>query len=53
MHVRHSAKLSASNSQHDEWTDAEFGEMAMSQALRGMEDEPPLYTQADLKERWR
>ncbi|MDI1278667.1 DUF2281 domain-containing protein [Methylobacter sp.] len=47
------ASRSASNSQHDEWIDAEFSEMAMSQALRGMEDEPPLYTQADLKERWR
>lgn len=47
------ASRSASNSQQDEWTDAKFSEMAMSQALRGMEDEPSLYTQADLKERWR
>jgi hypothetical protein len=37
---------------YDEWTNAEFGEMAMNQALRGMEDEPSLYTFDDLKERW-
>lgn len=35
-----------------EWTNAEFAEMAMKQALRGMEDEPVLYTMDDLKERW-
>ncbi len=46
------ASRSASNSQHDEWTNAEFSEMAMNQALRGMEDEPSLYTLDDLKERW-
>ena len=36
----------------DEWSDAEFGEFAMGQALRGMEDEPVLYTRDDLKECW-
>ncbi len=36
----------------DEWTDAEFSKMAMSQAMRGMEEEPLLYTLDDLKERW-
>lgn len=36
----------------DEWTNAEFSTMAMSQAMRGMEDEPPLYTADDLKEGW-
>jgi len=46
------ASRSASNSQHDEWTNAEFAEMAMNQAMRGMEDEPSLYTLDDLKERW-
>ncbi|WP_238787329.1 hypothetical protein [Thiospirillum jenense] len=29
-----------------------FSVMGMQQALRGMEDEPDLYTLADLKERW-
>lgn len=37
---------------YDEWTNAEFAEMAMNQAMRGMEDEPSLYTLDDLKERW-
>lgn len=36
----------------DEWTNAEFSQMAMSGAMRGMEEEPPLYTLDDLKERW-
>ena len=36
----------------DEWSDAEFAEFAMGQALRGMEDEPVLYTRDDLKECW-
>ena len=36
----------------DEWTNSEFSTMAMSQAMRGMEEEPPLYTLDDLKERW-
>lgn len=36
----------------DEWTNAEFSQMAMSQAMRGMEEEPPIYTLDDLKERW-
>ena len=35
-----------------DWTNAEFSHMAMSQAMRGMEEEPPLYTLDDLKERW-
>ncbi len=35
-----------------DWTPAEFSQMAMSQAMRGMEEEPPLYTLDDLKERW-
>ncbi len=47
------ASRSASNSQQNEWTNAEFNEIAISQALRGMEDEPPLYTLDVLKERWR
>lgn len=29
-----------------------FTEMAMDQAMRGIEDEPLLYTLDDLKERW-
>ena len=40
------------NAEDNEWTNTEFTEMAMNQALRGMEDEPALYTLDDLKERW-
>jgi hypothetical protein len=35
-----------------DWDNAEFTEMAMNQAMRGMENEPALYTLDDLKERW-
>jgi hypothetical protein len=37
---------------HAEWTDKEFSELAMRQALRGMEDEAATYTRDDLRERW-
>ncbi|MFA5825109.1 MAG: hypothetical protein WC825_03940 [Gallionellaceae bacterium] len=37
---------------HAEWTDAEFSKMSMQQALRGMENEPVIYTREDLQERW-
>ncbi len=39
--------------QHHDWTDAEFSFFLVGQALRGMEDEPEIYSQEDLKERWR
>lgn len=35
-----------------EWTNADFANFALSQALRGMEDDPVTYSLADLKERW-
>jgi hypothetical protein len=35
-----------------EWTDAEFSELSMRQALRGMEEESVTYTRADLREQW-
>lgn len=38
--------------QPEEWTDSEFAELAMRQALRGMEDEAVHYTIKDIKERW-
>lgn len=38
--------------QPEEWTDGEFAELAMRQALRGMEDEAVIYTHEDIKERW-
>lgn len=37
---------------HGDWTDAEFSNMAMTQALRGVEDDPVAYTRDDLREKW-
>ena len=37
---------------HAKWTDTEFSQMAMQQALRGMEEEAVTYTRADLREQW-
>jgi protein-disulfide isomerase len=34
------------------WCDEEFSQMAMAQALRGIEYDPVTYTAADLRERW-
>ncbi len=44
----------ARTTQHEpeEWTDREFAQFAMRQALRGMEDEAVGYTRDDIKERW-
>jgi hypothetical protein len=36
-----------------EWTNQDFSEFSMQQAQRGMEDDPVIYTDADLRERWR
>lgn len=36
----------------NEWTDAEFQSMSLGQAMRGLEDEPDIYAEDDLKERW-
>ncbi len=35
-----------------EWTEKGFSEFSMGQAMRGLEDEPVLYSIADIKERW-
>jgi hypothetical protein len=37
---------------HAEWTDAEFSELSMRQALRGMEADAVAYTRDDLREQW-
>jgi hypothetical protein len=43
---------SGSQNKLHEWTDGEFAQLAMRQALRGMEDEAVSYTHDDIKERW-
>lgn len=35
-----------------DWREKEFANLSMTQAMRGMEDEPQLYTEADLTEHW-
>lgn len=37
---------------NSDWSEDEFAAMAMTQALRGMEDDPVAYDLADLRERW-
>ena len=34
------------------WSEQDFSVLSASQALRGMESEPDLYTHTDLKEHW-
>lgn len=40
------------SSNEADWSEETFKLMSLGQALRGMEDEEELYTEADLKERW-
>ena len=35
-----------------DWSDQEFANLSMQQALRGIEADPVIYTDADLRERW-
>ena len=47
-----SKMASATQHESEEWTDGEFAQFAMRQALRGMEDEAVIYTRDDLKDHW-
>ncbi len=40
------------NKKLEEWTDQEFSRLAMTHAMRGLENDPVDYQLADLKERW-
>ncbi|GHE20540.1 DUF2281 domain-containing protein [Halomonas urumqiensis] len=35
-----------------DWSESEFHAMSVDQAMRGLEDEPNIYSEEDLKERW-
>lgn len=35
-----------------EWTDDEFAQLAIAQAMRGIEEDPVTYTASDITERW-
>ncbi|MGY6275592.1 hypothetical protein [Methylomonas sp. MgM2] len=47
-----SETLQSAVQQLNDWTDQTFKEFSLVQAMRGVEDESTLYTEADLKERW-
>ncbi|MCO6439709.1 MAG: DUF2281 domain-containing protein [Nitrococcus mobilis] len=50
---RESLSLTAREQEHADWSEADFSAMAMQQAMRGLEDEPTLYDEDDLVERWK
>ena len=37
---------------HSDWSEPQFTAVSVDQAMRGMDEEPGLYSQDDLKERW-
>ena len=37
---------------HSDWSNQAFNAMSVDQAMRGLEDEPEIYAESDLKERW-
>ncbi|MCO6439718.1 MAG: DUF2281 domain-containing protein [Nitrococcus mobilis] len=50
---RESLSLTAREQEHaNDWSEVDFSAMAMQQAMRCLEDEPTLYDENDLVERW-
>lgn len=48
------ARFAASQvAEKDEWSESQFPEFSMEQAMRGMEDDPVTYSRDDLREVWR
>jgi hypothetical protein len=43
---------SLSNVEATDWSDQEFKDFSMQQALRGMDEDSAIYTDADLQKRW-
>ncbi|WP_341582267.1 DUF2281 domain-containing protein [Marinobacter metalliresistant] len=41
-----------SKTKQAEWTEKDFKTMSVEQAIRGIEDEPKLYSDSDIRERW-
>jgi len=37
---------------HGDWTEKDFKAMSIEQAMLGIEDEPELYSDDDVQERW-
>jgi hypothetical protein len=47
------ARYVSSKNAFSGWVDADFKSMSVEQAMVGLDDEPDLYSDADLKEHWR
>ncbi len=47
-----SSTTTTSDSRLENWNEADFSQLSLAQAMRGLEDEPMLYTRDDLKEAW-
>lgn len=43
---------SESKDNQSSWSENDFKAMSVEQAMRSIEDEPELYSDADVKERW-
>ncbi|MDN5869898.1 MAG: DUF2281 domain-containing protein [Nitrococcus sp.] len=50
---RESLSLTAREQDHADWSEVDFSAMAMQQAMGDLEDEPALYDEDDLVERWK
>lgn len=42
----------ATPDEQSDWSDAQFKSMSVQQAMQGIEEEPDIYSEDDLKERW-
>ncbi|MBK1672610.1 DUF2281 domain-containing protein [Ectothiorhodospira shaposhnikovii] len=40
------------DAEQTDWSDQQFHALSVEQATRGLEEEPDLYSEDDLKERW-
>lgn len=49
--ARSSAVVTQAETRSD-WTAAEFSQLSLAQAMRGLEDDPVTYSLHDIKERW-
>jgi len=37
---------------HSDWSEGDFKVMSVEQSMRGLEEEPELYSEDDIQERW-
>lgn len=42
----------SAHTEQADWSEQQFRAMSVEQAMRGLEDEPELYSENDLEERW-